>query len=608
MKQEKQTWGKVRRSYNYPPLRDPIIKANVEGGAYFDFKSGDIKVGERFINEITDKTSLSEEACLEGILTHEVGHYMVFPRNLATVILSGKMINDFFGEYSEDHQGFIFQAYADMCDDTTSVLDYNKRDSILNMRTASQETIPDEFNQNIRNVMLGYLQRQAGKEYELKEELNSYLERMIEIEFVEKETGRPSKDAQKLRLSLFQFGEIVNDMIKDYKGKGKGGGGGDGEGEGGEGGNEYDIGDIFGLPKDIDINEIIKNSTGRDIKKALRQISGKISRGEYKQVKEWLKGKGADVPESVNEGQHYIGIGTSGGELQVDQEVINYYKELSKEYPLIIHKKPIDTEKTKKSFEETEKWRVNKEPLLAMPNLSGGLFLPGITRQIRVKERKVQTTEYDTPHLLVSIDSSGSMPDPTKRKSYAVLAGFCAARSYHSHESSVGVINFSGNSFYLPYTRDLDSALGAISAFQGGGTVVDVELLKKMLKPEEFKIYKEHPEAFIGRIPNEAIKKEIELSYPAFKKALESGNIDLLMFTDGGIYNLDEVLELFEESNSINRATIVLTDSYDQFIPSGEHPNVNIHRINKNEDIPGIVLKDIRRNLNYHAARYQTQK
>ena len=599
IKTKKQTWETVRRWYNYPPLREPGIVPELEGGARFDFSSGDIQVGESYVTQVVEKTGILRDECLEGILTHEVGHYMVFPSRLSTIILAGKMLDDFFSDKGKKITEFIFQTYADMNTDAASVLDSNRRGPILRMRTASQQIMPDELNKNVRDVMLAYLYRQAGRPYELSDELKSYLERMLQIEFLSPETNRPPQDAQKMRLSLFQFGGIINDIIDKYKPPQMHGAQGEGE-------STLDV-FVFGTPRDLDIEEIINRASRGEIKRALREISEQVSRGEYKQVREWLKEKGIELPSSSKEGKDFS-IGTLKGEIKIDQEVVDYYKELSKRYPLIVHKKPIPTETTRKSFQETEKWRVGQEPLLAMPYLSGGIFLPGITRQIKIKERYVKTTDYEIPHLLVVVDSSGSMPDPKDRKSHAVLAGFCAARSYHVQDSAVGVINFSGDSFYLPYTRTLDDILGAIAAYQGGGTSVDVEMLKKMLSPEEFKIYEEYPDVHIGNVPRQAIKKEIELSFPSFKKALESGSIDLLMLTDGGIANLDEVLGFVEENQGVNRGTIILTDHYKQFVPQMKSDKINIYRVEKDEDIPHIVLGDVRRNLNYQVVGYESQR
>jgi len=562
-------WERVRGWYHFPKLADPKVVPKSEGGAHIDFANLETTVSDAFVEEIVKKTGLSREACLEGIFTHEIGHYMVYPRSLSTIVLAGKFIDDFFKD--ADYKGFIFQTHADMANDTASMLEDRKRDAVLRMRNASQQTLPDKVNENVRAVMLKYLHHQAGLEYTLDKELHPYFDRMLEIDFLNTDTDR-------LRLSIFQFGSIVKDMIEKY---GKN--------------------DPFEMPDDMELEQILGQLSEKELKRALREISSKISRREYEKVKDWLKDKGVTLPEYTTKN-----IGTSNGTLPVDPEVVDYYKELSKLYPLIIHKKPIKTEKTQRTFEDIEKWQITSEPLLALPQLSGGLFLPTITPEIKIRERAIITNDYDIPHLLIVVDSSGSMPNPKDRKSYAALAGYCAARSYHIQGSAIGVINFSGQSFYMPYTRELDNALGAISAYQGGGTNVDLDMVKKMLGADMAKLYQDHPDMDMRRLPPECKRKDVNLSLPAFKKALEEKSIDLVMFTDGGIGNLDDVLAYFEEHSAVNRATIVLTDHYEQNFT--ERSNVRVHRVSDDKDIPNIVLGDIESNMSYHATRYESKR
>jgi hypothetical protein len=75
------------------------------------------------------------------------------------------------------------------------------------------------------------------------------------------------------------------------------------------------------------------------------------------------------------------------------------------------------------------------------------------------------------------------------------------------------------------------------------------------------------------------------------------------MFTDGGISNLEDVVEFFDETHSLNRGTIVLTGNYSQVVPE-TGKNINIYRIDNEEDIPNIVLNDVRGSMNYHATKY----
>jgi len=561
-------WEKARGHYHYPSLKEPKVVDKLDGGACYDFKKRETLVDKNFVDETSRKGGITSDQCLEGILIHEIGHYMTFPRTLGTLILAAKMIDDFFDKQDQETRGFVLQTYADMADDLDSVLKEQRTNQILDIRKACQAGLEgDELNTNVRAVMLAYLHHQAQREYKLKPELKENFERMKEIDFL-------NENVEAMRLGIWTFGNIIVDMLKKY-------GGAKGSCNG------------FG-PSDMELKGILQNASPEDMKEALREISGKITKREFDKLKEWLKENGTKLPQLPQA----ITIGTSGGELPVDQDVLDYYKQLSMNYPLVISKKLLETESTIRTWSDTEKWRPCKDPGLALPGSSGGKILPGITRSIRIEHRPIKSTDYKVPHLLVVIDSSGSMPVPDQRKSYAVLGAYCAARSYHLHGSSVGVINFSSQSFYLPYTRELDHSLGAISAFQGGGTVVDIEMVRKMLGPEMAELYAKNPEYSMRRLPREAIKKELSIGVP--DDVFKAESIDVLMFTDGGIYNLGEVLSLFEERAELNRATVVLTHGFEQEIKEFSE-KINVHEIEDEKDIPNIIIEQTKRNFAHFA-------
>jgi hypothetical protein len=563
MKDVQRTWERARKHFHFPSLKEPKVVKGLDGGACYDFKKRETLVSEDFVQDTCKKAGLTEEQVLEGIFIHEISHYMDFPKTLSALILAAKMIDSHFSRkegVDSDALGFILQTYADMACDTASVLHEDRTGPILGLRRGLQDVERDELNHSVREVMLAYLMHQAQQPYELKEELKPYLERMLKIDFL-------SENITAMRLGTFDWGSIVLDMIKRYDGSPKGDGNNDSE-----------------------IKRILEGATDGQIREALREISGKISKKEFEQVKEWLKEKGARIPKLP---QTVKGIGTSEGELEVDMEVAHYYKELSTQYPLVVTKKLMETNKTVRSWSDVERWRPGVDPNLALPVSSGGLFLPGVTRSIRIQHNPVRSTDYDVPHLLVVIDSSGSMPNPKDRKSYAALGGTCGARSYHLHGSSIGVINFSGSSFYLPYTRELDDAIGAIVAFQGGGTVADVDMIRKMLGPEMAELYTKNPGQNLRGLPREAIRKNVEIGLP--EDVFSAEMIDVIMFTDGGIFNLDEVLSLFEEKAQLNRATIVLTHGFEQKIEESE--KINVHRVEDVTDIPNLIIRETGRNF-----------
>lgn len=581
----KQVWDAVRKKYNYPPLSEPQVIPDMEGGAGFDFASNKIVVGEKIVRELHSKTGITEEEALDAILSHEVGHYMVFPRSLGTIILASKMVDDFFKEAGEDFQSAVLQLYADMANDTEAVLHETKRDAILSVRSAMQRLIEDPLNKDIREVMLAYLYYQAGKPYTLSKELQPFLEKMKEIDFLK-------DDHESMRLGLYNFGCIIKDIMKKN--------------------NVEPVKFTLCIIEagDVDAKQILKRMSGKDLEKALREIALKVTKGEYDKIKEFLKGKGIVVDTESGKKS----IGTSEGRLQIDWATVEYYKSLSMQYPIVISRRPMRTKKFVRSWDQIEKWRVGSEPLLTLPSSSDGKLLPGITKKIRIHPHPIRSMDYRIPHALIVIDSSGSMPDPACRKSYAVLAAVCAARSYHLQGSSVGVINFSGRSFYLPYSRELDDILGAICAYQGGGTIVDIKMLEKMLGRERLELYKRSPGKMIipdhgelpSYIPREAIKKGLNINMSQIEEAFCGEAIDLIMFTDGGIYNLQEVINFFAKRKEMNRATIVLAEGFDQELKSKDD-RVRIIRVKDAKDIPLITMREVQDSIDNYLANINSE-
>lgn len=603
-----EVWQTVRSRFNNPPLHPPTHGPGVtKGGACINFKTAALLVDDDFVRETSDKTGVPIDQVNEGIYTHEIGHWMVFPRNLATIILASKIIYDFFKGMPESDQGFIFQTYADMANDTKSVLDSVKGEAILCMRRTSQVTLDDDLNFAVRGVMLAYLELQAkgttlpdeaGMDEFLDSQLASFglgpkefndsirpfLAKMLEIDFLNVLPGRngektPEEQVIQLKLNIFRFGNIIKDMIEKFTPQNPT------AGQGSKDGKNKPIRVASGLKpdhSDMDPNEIIENSEPKDIRDALRELSGKLSKGEHDSIKEWLKDKGILKQEGGK-----ISIGTSKGELTCDKEVVDYYLDLSRNYPTPITKRSMPTESTREVISGTARWNIGDDPLRVIPSANGGKFLPPLTRMIRTVEKPRLSVEYHEPHTLVVIDSSGSMGDPAHYKSYAALGGVCVARSTIMRGSYVGVVNFSGESFFLPYTLDLEQAATAIVSFQGGGTVLDVDLVRTMLDPVRARMYEEHPEMADKRF----MKKELTLKFPNMEELLKPQNINLVMFTDGGIANLDETLEFFASCSQINKGVIVLTDEYyRQQIQESYGDKIAVYHVKDEEDIPKIVI------------------
>jgi hypothetical protein len=601
-------WDDIRALYIYPLIDIPEIMETCEGGAFLDFsnrKKPKIFIGSHFINKTTS-AGISLEEALKGINIHEIGHYMTFPKTLSTIIFCANLFYTYFKNKDgcdEKILNFMFQLYADLVNDTASVLTEKRKKDVLKFRETSQRILQDELNRDIRAVLLAYMYHQDGLDFntaldkalsisyngeeklEKKKEFVPYLEEMDKLDLF-------NEKIEQLRVNIYRFGSIILEIINKYKKK-----------------NNCNIElNTDGIDNDMDIDKILLRTSEENLKEALREIALKVTKKEYEEIKEWLKEKGLLRKESdkgeKEKGNQDVSIETSEGKLPIDQEVLDYYKELSSHMPIVVAKKPIKTKKPRIVVNKTERYAVGEDPTLIIPESSSGKILPNITRKINIGRKPKTSRDYKVPNLLIVIDSSGSMPDPKEEKSYAVLAAYCAARSYHINGSYIGVINFSGKSFYLPYTRKLNDALGAISAYQGGGTKVDIQMLRKMLNADLAKLYEEMYEKNmlnIRELPQEVIKKNIEINIKHLSDALLEGHIDLLMFTDGGIYNIGEVITFLEERININRVTIVLSDRFKEFstIPEYfENKKIRVYKVSKEEDIVKITIDNVKESIN----------
>ena len=129
-------------------------------------------------------------------------------------------------------------------------------------------------------------------------------------------------------------------------------------------------------------------------------------------------------------------------------------------------------------------------------------FIPGVAKKYDLKD--FEGFDRSEGNIVIVIDSSGSMRDPRKERSLAVLIAFAIAKLYLDMGWSVGVINFSGRTETLHPTRSY-KVFKYIKTYQGGGTFLDVDKLKRYLR--------------------------FDAKY--------------VLITDGGIDNLDEVKEIF---------------------------------------------------------------
>jgi uncharacterized protein with von Willebrand factor type A (vWA) domain len=156
------------------------------------------------------------------------------------------------------------------------------------------------------------------------------------------------------------------------------------------------------------------------------------------------------------------------------------------------------------------------------------------------------------------IDSSGSMTDPERGVSYAVLGAFVIARNYLENGARVGVVNFSNENLNLFPTRG-DAVFDQLILYQGGGTHLDVKEL----------------EAYLRKL---------------------SSQPDLIVITDGGIENFEEVLEFFTKIKSltliwIKRYVKGLKEFTERIERLKQVKGVKVFEVEDERDVPCIAVR-----------------
>jgi uncharacterized protein with von Willebrand factor type A (vWA) domain len=197
---------------------------------------------------------------------------------------------------------------------------------------------------------------------------------------------------------------------------------------------------------------------------------------------------------------------------------------------------------------------------------SFGKIMPGITQIWKKKEGKGRGKMERTPDCLIIIDSSGSMINPRKSLSYAVLGAACATNAYLRNNSKVAVYNFSdapmGGRDILDYNDNREEIYHVLCKYFGGGTALDLEDLIPLIKGRK--------------------------------------HLDLFIITDMKITNLEALISFFGQIQNRVTAVHIGENPYAARFEKAveKRKNIQLFTVKRKEDIPHIVLGSIREYFN----------
>ncbi len=277
----------------------------------------------------------------------------------------------------------------------------------------------------------------------------------------------------------------------------------------------------------------------QETQQALKEIAKEMEKGEFQQLVAGLE---------------------MGNETFAD---ITFYRAKSEQYKVHLPKIIVKTGETFPVSPKT--WNAEDDPTKLDVQYSlgrHGIIIPGITTyQWHYQEGEGFKLDSGKPDLLLVIDSSGSMTDPFRDLSLAVLSAMTAKKSALDQGAYVAAINFSEQHKTTKYTQDERQLDNTITTYYGGGTV----------------------------LPSQAIIKLVESN---------KNKQHIIIITDACIHDFENALVTLEEA--VQKAQgggslFLIGDQQRGVKKSFEDRGYNVHSINQEQKLLNLVLEDVKK-------------
>lgn len=522
-------WPRLKKKHLYPEIPMPKIgkvQETLDKGIErndrvgLEMKDKQLTINPYFLSTLEGK--MATENLIEALLDHGITHYTFCPWDFQTHLALYSEAKKVMGDREAAKQAAAH--FMDVIADTYCV---KKRKTDIpelhrNLKKGPVEEVIASVYQKIWGIDLGI---PASKK--VNEEV---VRRLARIPYLDR--SRWPESIRKFARSLKPI------LLMEQKEKESGGGKGDSNPLG-----EHDL----------------KHYSYEEIDQGLRDYAQKtMGLSEFKEVVEdfsaELKEKGYGI-----EG----GMGRGGGS-PMDADIL-FYMKLAENYSIPLKKIPLEEAGILHPHSHSP-WEVGTPFQDIDIWTSFGKIMPGITQTWKKKEGKGRGKIEGAPDCLIIIDSSGSMINPRKNLSYAVLGAACVTDAYLRNHSKVAVYNFSdapmGGREILDYTATREEVYRSLCKYFGGGTALDLEDILPMIKKKK--------------------------------------DLDLFIITDMKITNLETLIGFFGKiQNRITAVHIGENPYASRFEKAVEkRKNINIFTVKKKEDIPHLVLGSIREYFN----------
>ena len=519
-------WPRLKKKHLYPEIPMPKVKGvppleqgEVEEGVGLEMKQKQMTIHGAFVSQM--KGQMEEERVVEALLDHGITHYTFCPWDFNTHLRLYSEAKKVVGDKELAKQ--VSNYFIDIIVDTHCV---KRRFTEIpelhrNLKKGAIQEVIASLYEKIWGINLGIPRSKTGSKGHA-----DIVRRLARIPYLDR--SRWGESIQKFARSLKPL------LIEEEKERGAKGGKGDRNPQG-----DHDL----------------DRSSNEEIDQGLRDYARQtMALSEFKDVVEdfsdELKGAGYGM-----EG----GMGRGAGKL-IDADVL-FYMKLAENYSIPLKKFPLE-EKGSLHPHSHSPWEIGSPFQDVDIWTSFGKIMPGITQIWTKREGKGKGKMEGTPDCLIAIDSSGSMINPRKSLSYAVLGAACATNAYLQNDSKVGVYNFSdapmGGKDVLNYTDCREDIYRVLCRYFGGGTALDLEDLMPLIRGKK--------------------------------------DLDLFIITDMKITNLEALIGFFGQIRNRVTAVHIGDNPYAARFEKAveKRKNISIYTVKRKEDIPHIVLGRIR--------------
>ena len=506
----REIWAKVREAHLFPEMPHPRWSEGPERAA-MEIRDKTISLSRPFVEKMCD--GLPEAEVIEGLLDHAVSHHLSCPWDFVTHLRL----------YAEAKKTLKEPRLAQLATDRF------------------MDVVADTYAMRQKESPLPKLYRLLERD-EVDEAIHALYQRIWGIdlgveghETLSRRLSRiPYLDRHRWRESIRRFSKVLHALLAKEE-------------------QEEASNDSQNSMGKHDLQQYSQQEVEGGLRDLAREAA---SPAEFKEIVEDFEEELLEAMEPREEG---MGLGP-GRSLDAD---VLYYMKLAENYAL-----PVCTVPRKKSGSlyphHHAPWEAGMPYQDIDPWTSFGKIMPGITQIWRRREGDIVGKEEKVPDCLILIDSSGSMPNPKRHLSYAVLGAACACEAYLRRDAHVAVYNFSdahvGGRRSLPYTDHRDDIYRTLCHYFGGGTRLQID--------------------------------DIE--------ALQTDDVpDIFLITDMQITNLAALIDLFDQrENRVTAVHIGDNDSVKTFRRSmAPKKNVSIFAVEDKQSIPAIVLGKVREYL-----------